>query len=79
MKKNDFSVMGVGLLMKVLHLQPMSDSKDLKQMVQVLDKLKVDLDDDGTLRYLQIFQHICNKEIVGKLDTEAIKKVCLKF
>lgn len=44
-------------------------------MILVLDKMKADLEDDANMKYLQIFQYICNRETISDLDVEAIKKV----
>ena len=41
----------------------------------VLDKMKTELEDDANMKYLQIYQHICNREIISNLDAEIIKKV----
>lgn len=37
--------------------------------------MKSDLEEDANMKYLQIFQYICNRETVANLDFETIKKV----
>ena len=63
------------MLLKALHLQPLTDLRILRQLMAVLDKLKGESDDDVNTKYLQVFQHICNNETLALADTEAIKKL----
>lgn len=48
-------------------------------MIGILDKMKADMEDDANMKYLQIFQYICNKETIAELEIEAVKKVNSKW
>jgi hypothetical protein len=47
----------------------------MKSLIAILDKMKADLEDDANMKYLQIFQYICNRETIASLDFESVKKV----
>jgi hypothetical protein len=48
-------------------------------LINVLDKMKSDLEEDANMKYLQIFQYICNRETIASLDFDPVKKVILKL
>ncbi len=51
----------------------------MKSLIVVLDKMKADLEEDANMKYLQIFQYICNRETIANLDFESVKKVKLLY
>jgi hypothetical protein len=47
----------------------------MKQLVFTLEKIKAEPDDEVNLKYLQVFQHICNKSIIQMADLDIVKTV----